>query len=97
VFGNGGGAAPAKIEGFTVTRDASDPCVVTLKWTRKPDAVGFNIRYGIQKDKLYQTYQVLGTDSITIRSLKADQKYCFTIDAFNENGVTKGENITEVK
>lgn len=97
VFGNGGGNVPAKTDGFTVERDAADPCIVNLKWNKKSDAVGYNIRYGVQKDKLYHTYQVLGSDKITIRSLNANEKYYFTLETFNENGVTKGDNTIEVK
>lgn len=97
VFGNGGGEAPSKVEGFTVERDPVDQCIVNLKWNRNPDAIGFNIRYGVQKDKLYHTYQVLGADKLTIRSLNAGEKYYFTIEAFNENGVTTTESIIEIK
>jgi len=39
---------------------------------------------------------VLGTESLTIRSLNALQKYYFTIDAFNENDITKAKNIIEL-
>lgn len=74
----------------------TDRCVVDLNWTKIPDAVGYNIRYGISKDKLYQNYQVLGTEKVTIRSLNALQKYYFTIDAFNENGITKGKSIIDL-
>jgi len=70
--------------------------VVDLNWTKTQGAIGYNIRYGTSKDKLYQNYQVLGTESLTIRSLNALQKYYFTIDAFNENGITKGKNIIEL-
>lgn len=96
VFGNGGGVAPAMVEDLKLYRQETDRCVVNLKWTKKQDAIGYNIRYGIQKDKLYQYYQVLGTDTATIRNLNSNQKYYFVIDAFNENGVTKGKNILEL-
>ena len=60
-------------------------------------ALGLPSGYGIAKDKLYHTYQVLGAESVAIGSLNSLQKYYFTIDAFNENGVAKGKNIIEVK
>jgi len=96
VFGNGGGKVPALVDKLNVDRDQTDRCVVKLKWEKKSDAIGYNIRYGTSKDKLYHNYQVFGIDALTIRSLNALQKYYFTIDAFNENGITKGVNITEV-
>ena len=48
------------------------------------------------KIKLYHNYQVLEKDSVTIRSLNSSQKYYFTIDAFNENGIAKGKNVIDL-
>ncbi len=95
VFGNGGGKAPAKINKFSVERSAADRCVVNIKWNKNKNVVGYNIRYGTEKTKLYHNYQVMDSDTITIRSLNGLSKYYFTIDAFNENGVTKGSKIIE--
>ena len=97
IFGNGGGAVPSKINEFNIDRSATDKCVVRLKWDKGPAAIGFNIRYGTQKNKLYHNYQVLGTDSMTIRSLNSYSKYYFAIDSFNENGINKGSKIIEVE
>ena len=97
VFGNGGGTIPSKINKFDIIRAATDRCVVNLKWNKSPEATGFNIRYGTRKNKLYQNYQVLGADSITIRNLNSLSKYYFTIDTFNENGISIGNGIREVE
>jgi hypothetical protein len=97
VFGNGGGKAPAEAKDLKLARQENDRCIVNLNWTKVSGAVGYNIRYGTQKDKLYQNYQVLGSESLTIRSLNSSQKYYFTIDVFNENGITKGKSIIELK
>ncbi len=97
VFGNGGGKAPSEVKSLSLKRSETDRCVVELSWPKIQGAVGCNIRYGISKDKLYQNYQVLGTEQVTIRSLNAQQKYYFTIDAFNESGITKGKSIIELK
>ena len=95
VFGNAGGKAPALVEEFKVERQEDDRVIAKLNWKPTPGATGYNIRFGTAKDKLYHTYQVLGTNSLTIRSLHGQRKYYFTIDAFNENGVTKGKKIIE--
>ena len=97
VFGNDGGKAPSEVKSLSLKRSATDRCVVDLNWPKIQGALGYNIRYGISKDKLYQNYQVLGTEQLTIRSLNAQQKYYFTIDAFNESGITKGKSIIELK
>ncbi len=96
VFGIGSGKAPSEVKYFRLKRSEADRCVVDLSWTKIPGAVGYNIRYGTSKDKLFQNYQVLGTNSLTIRSLNALQRYYFTIDAFNENGIVKGKHIIEL-
>ncbi|MDP4208836.1 MAG: family 43 glycosylhydrolase [Bacteroidota bacterium] len=89
VFGNGGGKAPENVKNLSVERSQTDRCVVKLSWNKVPGAVGYNIKYGIRKDKLYHNYQVLGADSLTIRSLNSLEKYYFEIEAFNENGIAK--------
>lgn len=96
IFGNDGGKAPSEVSNLSLKRLETDRCVIYLKWNGNPDAIGYNIRYGIKKDKLYHNYQVFGVDSLTIRSLNSLQKYYFTIDAFNENGITIGKNIIEI-
>ncbi len=96
VFGKGGGKSPSPVENLKLDRSKSDRCLVNLSWTKVPGAVGYNIRYGTGKDKLYHNYQVLDNNTVTIRNLDSNQKYYFTIDAFNENGITKGKNIIEL-
>ncbi|MBX2971162.1 MAG: family 43 glycosylhydrolase [Cyclobacteriaceae bacterium] len=96
IFGSAGGKLPTVVEKLNLVRDA-DRCVVKLNWTKSAGATGYNIRYGIAKDKLYHTYQVLGTEQLTINSLNSGHSYYFTIDPFNESGVTKGVSIHELK
>ncbi len=94
VFGKGPGSLPAEVNGFTATRNAKDKCEVTLKWGKQKGAAGYNIRYGTQPGKLYQNYEVLQGESLTIRSLNSSLKYYFTVDAFNANGIRKGRKVS---
>jgi hypothetical protein len=96
VFGNGQGKAPGDVQNLTVLRTQTDRREVKLNWNQVKDAIGYNIRYGTHPDKLYHTYQVLGENTLTIRSLNSTQKYWFTIDAFNETGIKKGVKIIKV-
>lgn len=96
IFGNAGGKAPSMPTGVTLLRPEDDRSSVKINWTNSAGATGYNIRYGTAKDKLYHTYQVLGNNSVTIGSLNGLQKYYFVIDAFNENGITKGNKILEL-
>jgi hypothetical protein len=96
IFGNAGGKAPSAVQNLNAVRSENDRAVVKLNWNKSADAVGYNIRYGTSKDKLYHTYQVLGANFVTIGSLNALQKYYFTIDAFNESSISKGKKIIEL-
>ena len=89
VFGKGNGVAPKKVTNIKIDRDLSDKRRVTISWSKIPNALGYNIRYGIAKDKLYLTHQVYDDTSATIHSLNVNQEYHFTVEAFNENGVSK--------
>jgi len=90
VFGKSAKAAPAAVASFVVERDA-DRRTVHLKWSPVADATGYNIRYGVSEGKLYQNYMVYNCNELSIHSLDAEQSYIFTIDAFNEGGITRGD------
>lgn len=96
VFGNGGGKVSNAVVDLKVNRTESDRSIVNLNWEKKPGIIGYNIRYGVNKDKLYHNYQVIDKDSLTIRSLNGLLKYYFTIDAFDENGIIRGNKIIEI-
>lgn len=90
VFGHGLGKAPKTPTKFTAKRD-TDTRNAFISWQKVSDAVGYNIVWGIAKDKLYQTYQVFGDqpNTLEIRALNKGVDYYFAIEAFNENGVSK--------
>ena len=97
VFGNAKQAKPTTDILLTAVRNEKDRRQVHLKWNTDKNAIGYNLRYGTDPEKLYHNYQVLKTDSLTIRSLSAFQKYYFTIDSFNESGIKNGIKIVEVE
>ncbi|WP_281989563.1 family 43 glycosylhydrolase [Aquimarina aggregata] len=97
IFGKGKEEKPQKEPNLVVNRKDEDKCIVKLNWEGYDKATGYNIRYGIALDKLYHNYQVIDSDSLTIRTLNKFEKYYFTIDVFNENGVLRGKNIVEVE
>ena len=96
VFGNGGGQAPAMVQKLNLVRMDADKCVVDLTWDPVAGAVGYTIRFGTQQDKLYHTYQVLGTNAVRINSLNSLSPYYFTIEAFNENGIGAKSKVMQV-
>lgn len=89
VFGSGGGTPPRTPPSIKARRD-TDERNAFISWTAVPDAVGYNIRWGIAPQKLYQTYQRFadqGTE-LEIRALTVGQDYWFAVEAFDEDGVS---------
>ncbi|GAC1433437.1 MAG: family 43 glycosylhydrolase [Thermoanaerobaculia bacterium] len=97
VFGNGTRPAASTPANLTVRRDA-DPRNAFVSWSGVPGAVGYNVLWGIRKDKLYETYQRFADQGTTleVRALNAGQDYWFSIEAFDENGVSKRGEIVHV-
>jgi hypothetical protein len=99
VFGLGDGEPPRTPGSLKVRRDAKDPRNAFLSWTKVAGAVGYNILWGIQDDKLYQTYQVFADQkpALELRALTVGQGYSFAIEAFNENGVSPPSKIKKFR
>ncbi len=99
VFGHSGDKPPATPANFKVRRDAKDARNAFVSWAKAPGAVGYNILWGIQDDKLYQTYQVFADQKSTleIRALTVGQEYSFAIEAFNESGVSVPSKPRRIK
>lgn len=98
VFGNGSDNPPVTPEKLSANRD-SDERNVFIKWNPVKYVTGYNIRWGIAKDKLYQTYQVFADKNpeLEIRALNVGQDYYFAIESFNENGVSPLSETVYIK
>ncbi|SEM18843.1 Glycosyl hydrolases family 43 [Pseudoxanthomonas sp. GM95] len=89
VFGNADGHAPPAPTGITATRDA-DRRNATIRWKPVPGAVGYNVRWGLRRDRLTLTYQVFADRGTTLelRALNTDPAYAISVEAFDERGVS---------
>ena len=98
VFGSANGAMPAVPVGLQVRRD-TDPRNCSVTWKPVPGAVGYNIRWGIAPEKLYQTWQVWADagNTLDIRALNVGQDYYFAIEAFNESGVSQMSPVVKCR
>lgn len=97
VFGKGKGKSPEAVRVFSAKRDKTDSCKATALWQAAKGAEGYIFRYGIAKDKLYNSIQVMGQSSVEITSLNSEVTYYYTVDAYNENGITRGREVIELK
>lgn len=89
VFGTAPCPQPTIVKSFLAQKDPRDPRKIQLTWYgQQQNVTGYNIRYGTQKDKLYQCYQVFKNTPVVFPGLDKNKTYWFEIDAFGENGVT---------
>jgi hypothetical protein len=92
IFGNGKGDLPEEVSGIKVERDANDKRRFSFAWDKQKKADGYIINIGLKGSPLLKSVMV--HDNIYEgRFFNIDSDYYFTIDAFNENGITKGTNI----
>lgn len=102
VFGIGTGEKP-KVPVFKAARsDDRLDLLTTIEGTA--DAIGYNILWGHEEEKLYHSYQIYravtdvqeSRDAVIekrIGALVKSQEYFVRVDAYNENGITKGQVI----
>jgi beta-xylosidase len=96
IFGTGNGEKPHKVNGFKVERK-DDRRDAFLTWKAQENVQGYNIRWGIAPDKLYNSWLIYDDNQLMMRSLTTDQQYYFTIEAFNENGISEQSTPIHVK
>ena len=88
VFGKGNGELPDKTSNVKIERAGE----LDMKVSWKPDsAVGHNVLWGYVPDKLYHSYMVYGKSEVKIGALFKGQPVYVRVDAFNENGIEKGD------
>ncbi len=92
VFGKGSGKQPARLKKVTVERH-NDKRDVTIQWEKNDNCQGYNVLWGIAPDKLYSSWMVYADNKLLLKSLNKDQDYYFTVEAFNENGVSEISKI----
>ncbi|MDP4223799.1 MAG: family 43 glycosylhydrolase [Bacteroidota bacterium] len=93
VFGLKKGKTPGAITDFKVIRDESDTRKASIEWPADPEATGYVVNYGTYNNKLYSSIMIYDNNSLTFTGLNRDVTYWFSIDAFNESGITGGTRI----
>jgi len=95
IFGNGHGNLPGKVSGITAKRNADDTRNIKLQWDKQDDATGYIVNWGVKKDQLKNSEMVY-SNQLDRRYFNRDSDYWFSIDSFNENGITKGQQVIGV-
>jgi len=97
VFGNGNGAGPDKVKTFFVLRTEKDKRSGWIKWSPVNNAFAYNIYYGTAPDKLYNCIMVLQNNEYWFKGMDKLKTYYFSIEAINENGVSKRSDTIKVE
>ncbi|GAB6012245.1 family 43 glycosylhydrolase [Viscerimonas tarda] len=96
VFGNGKGKAPKAVTNFKATRE-EDRRRIEFSWDKVEGATGYIINWGVKKDQLKNASMVMDATTLEAGYFNRDSEYFFSIDSFNENGITKGKEVYSVK
>jgi hypothetical protein len=97
VFGHGGGTPPSAVTGVKARRDAGDLCSAKISWAPAKGAFGYNVRWGVAPDKLYNSWMVYDQTELEFHTLANFQPYWAGVEAFNENGVAAVAEVIEIK
>ncbi len=95
VFGTGFGKKPGKVKDFEVQRH-EDRRDVSTSWKEVAGAQGYNIRWGIAPDKLYQSWLVYEDTELLMRCFDKNTTYYMSIEAFNENGISESTKVIKI-
>ena len=95
IFGIGQGKLPQAVKNFSVDRK-TDRRDAMIAWDKQSNAQGYNVLWGIAPNKLYNSWMVYDKNFLDLKSLATDQTYYFSIEAFNENGVSGKTKVIKI-
>jgi hypothetical protein len=93
IFGLKEGSKPAEVKNINITRNEQDTRRAVVKWPKDDLATGYVVNYGTDSAKLYTSVMVYDADSLMLTGLNKDVNYYYSVDSFNESGITKGREI----
>ncbi|MDP9043091.1 MAG: family 43 glycosylhydrolase, partial [Bacteroidota bacterium] len=96
-FGRGTGEKPDTVTRFTVLRSENDSRNAIIRWTKVNNATGYNIYWGVAPDKLYNNVMLYNDNQYYFKPMDKVRTYFFSIEAFNENGISEKTKPVEVK
>jgi hypothetical protein len=88
VFGLGTGAKPPPVRDLLVLRTEKDKRSAWLRWRPVDEAYAYQLYYGTDRDKLYNTIMVYDANEYWFKGMDSEESYYYTIEALNENGIS---------
>lgn len=89
VFGYGSGVKPSAVKEFQVLRTKKDKRSAWIKWSPVDNAYAYNIYMGTDPNKMYNCIMIYNANEYWLKAMDKDKPYYFTIEAINENGISK--------
>ncbi len=83
IFGTTPKMSVKKVDKFMALRNPEDRREANVVWEPVPGADGYIVRYGIGKDKLYNSYIVYDKTSLYMHSMNTAPEYFFEVEAFD--------------
>ena len=96
VFGNPKAGKSTVVKDVKVVRNANDRREATLLWDPVPNADGYIVRYGLSKNKLYNSYIVYDDNFLRMHSLNTEADYVFSVESFDSGLDYCSEKTEEV-
>lgn len=82
IFGTTSKMKTQKVTKFMAVRNPEDRREANVIWEPVAGADGYVVRYGIEKNKLYNSYIVYGKNTLYMHSLNTAPEYFFEVEAF---------------
>jgi len=96
IFGKGKGPLPEQVANIKVVKNAQDSRKYNISWQPQKSATGYIVNVFLENGTYVTSVMVMGNE-LSGGFFNRDSKYLFSVDAFNENGVTKGmEKVAEL-
>ncbi len=83
IFGTTDKMKTTKVTDVKIVRNPEDRREANLLWTPVAGADGYVIRYGIEPNKLYNSYIVYGDNKLYMHSMNTAPEYYFEVEAFS--------------
>ena len=96
-FGNPEDATFTKVDDVKAVRSKLDRRYAHLLWEEVDGAEGYMVRYGIEPNKLYNSYMVYWDSHLDIPSLNMNPEYYFEVEAFSSGTPRYVENTFETR
>ncbi|RJP61927.1 MAG: carbohydrate-binding protein [Ignavibacteriales bacterium] len=97
IFGKADVTKSGQVKNIILERDLTDLRNIKVSWQKDKNATGYMINYGISKDKLYNHLMIYEDNSVELHNLNTRTDYYFSVDSFNEAGVTIGKGVKVAK